>query len=81
MADYRRDPPKPRGRPNYSINSSHEDIVRSFIRNANKNGQYITTSSIYDLLMEREPEANFHRATFGVRVWLRYKVSASLRDR
>jgi len=71
MADYRRDPlllekpPKPRGRPNYSIDSSHEEIVRSEIRNANKNGQYITTSSIYDLIMEREPEANFHRATLA----------------
>jgi transposase len=69
MADYRRDPlqlnkpPKPKGHPNYSIDNSHEEVVRSFIRNANKSGQYITTSTIYDLILEREPKANFHRAT------------------
>jgi len=69
MADYRRDPlllnkpPKPKGCPNYSIDSSHEEVIRSFYRNANKNGQYITTSTIYDLILEREPKANFHRAT------------------
>jgi transposase len=69
MADYRRDPsllnspPKPKGRPNYSIDDSHEEVVRSFIRIANKNGQYITTSNIHDLILEREPTADFHRAT------------------
>lgn len=69
MADYRRaplllnKPPKPRGRPNYSIDHSHEEVVRGFIRNANKNGQYITTSDIYNLIIEREPKADFHRAT------------------
>ena len=69
MADYRRDPlllnklPKPKGRPNDSIDNSHEEVVRRFIRNANKSGQYITTSTIYDLILEREAKAIFHRAT------------------
>ena len=71
IADYRRDPlllnkaPKPRGRPNYSIDSSHEEMMRSFIRDANKNGQYITTSSIHELIMQRDPDANFHHATLA----------------
>ena len=71
IADYRRDPllldkpSKPKGRPSYSIDSSHEEVVRSFIRDANKNGQYITTLSIHELIMEREPDANFHRATLA----------------
>jgi transposase len=77
MADYRREPlllnkpPKPKGCPNYSIDNSHEEIIRNFIQNANKNGQYITTSIIYDLILEREPKANFHRAalTGGLDCW------------
>ncbi len=69
IADYRRNsllldkPPKPKGRPSYSIDSSHEEVVRSFIRDANKNGQYITTASIHELIMQREADATFHRAT------------------
>ncbi len=37
MADYQRDPlllnkpPEPKGRPNYAIDCSHEELVRSFI--------------------------------------------------
>lgn len=44
MADFLRDPsllnkaPEPKGRPGYAIDSSHEEAVRSFIRNANQNG-------------------------------------------
>ena len=69
MADYRRDPtslnktPEPRGRPSYAINCSHEEAVRSFVRNANQNGQYITISSISDLIRDKEPDTNFHLTT------------------
>lgn len=69
MADYRRDPlsldkpPEPKGRPKYVIDCSHEEAVRHFIRNANQNGQYITISSISELLLEKEPNIHFHPGT------------------
>jgi transposase len=69
MADYRRDPlkldqpPEPKGRPNYAIDCSHEEAVRSFIRNANQNGQYITISSISKLIRDKEPNTSFHPVT------------------
>jgi len=69
MADYRRDPlsldkpPEPKGHRNYAIDCSYEEVVRNFIRNANQNGQYITVSSISDLIRDKEPDARFHRAT------------------
>lgn len=71
MADYRRDPkslenpPEPKGRPSYAIDCSFKEAVRSFIRKANQNGQYITLSSISNLILDQEPSANFHRATLA----------------
>lgn len=71
MADYRRDPsllekpPEPKGRPNYAIDCFHEEAVRHFIRQANQNGQYVTLSTISELIREKEPNANFHRATLA----------------
>ena len=71
MADYRRDPnsinktPEPKGRPGYAIDCSHEEVVRSFIRTANQNGQYITISSISDLIRSKEPDTDFHHATLA----------------
>jgi len=71
MADYRRNPllldklPEPKGRPSYAIDCSHEEAVRSLIRKANQNGQYLTLSSISNLIMDKEPSASFHRATLA----------------
>jgi transposase len=71
MADYRRDPllldkpPKPKGHPNYAIDCSHEEVVRHFIRNANQNGQYITISSISELIRDKEPNIRFHPVTLA----------------
>ena len=71
MADYRKDPsllnraPEPRGRPKYAIDSSHEEIVRRFVRSANQNGQHITLSSIADLIQSQEQGADFHHATLA----------------
>lgn len=71
MADYRRDPslldkrPEPKGRPNYAVDYSHEEAVRSFIRQANQNGQYVTLSHIHELIGERDPKAQFHYATLA----------------
>ncbi|EDN68744.1 transposase [Beggiatoa sp. PS] len=71
MADYRRDPslldkpPEPKGRPNSAIDCSHEEAVRHFIRQANQNGQYVTLSTISELIRDKEPKAPFHRATLA----------------
>lgn len=71
MADYHRDPsllekpPEPKGRPSYAIDSSYEAMVRSFIREANQNGRYITLSTISDFIHEQHPESHFHPATLA----------------
>lgn len=71
LADYRRDPsllnkaPEPKGRPSYAIDSSHEEAVRSFIRTANQNGQYITLATISELIKERDSDSQFHPATLA----------------
>jgi len=69
MADFRRDPslldkePEPKGRPGYAIDSSHQEAIRSFIRDANQKGRYITASTISDFMQERDPDSHFHRTT------------------
>ena len=71
LADYRRDPdslskiPEPKGRPKHAIDCSHEEAVRSFIRTANKHGEYITLSSISDLIQSKDPNSDFHQATLA----------------
>ena len=71
MADYQRDPsllekpPEPKGRPRYAIDSSSEAMVRSFIREANQNGRYITLSTISDFICEQHPDSHFHPATLA----------------
>ncbi len=71
MADYRRDPllldkrPEAKGRPSQAIAGSHEEVVRGFIRHANQPGQYITISSISELIREREPDTEFHPVTLA----------------
>lgn len=69
MADFRRDPslldktPEPKGRPDYAINSSHEEAIRSFIRKANQSGQHVTASTLSDFIQEIDPDSHFHRTT------------------
>ena len=71
LADFRQEPsrlakaPEPKGRPGYAIDSSHEEAVRSFIRHANHNGQYITISTISEFIRERNPDMQFHPATLA----------------
>jgi len=71
MADFNRDPQllekplKMRGRPAFSVNMSHQEIVRTYVRSANKNGEYITLSNIKDFLMETLPDEAFHVATLA----------------
>src|ERR1700678_4444597 len=62
MADYNQDPesinrpPLPRGRPTYAIGDTHEEAVRSFIRQGNKEGCPMTLEIIRDFLSQRAPE-------------------------
>lgn len=71
MADYNRDPslldkaPSIRGRRNYSVNVSHQERIRQYVRNANKNGEYITLETIRDFLHEINHEETFHVATLA----------------
>jgi transposase len=71
MADYNRDPTlldepaKTRGRPVYAVSSSYQEAVRTFIRSANKNGEYITLVNIQDFLTEISSDESFHTITLG----------------
>ncbi len=71
MADYNRDPKlleessKLRGRPVHAINISCQEAVRTYIRTANKNGEYITLGNIRDFLKENSKEEQFHIATLA----------------
>lgn len=71
MADYNKDPSlldkvtQRRGRPSYSVNASHETAVRSFIREANQQGRYITLNIIRDFLNKRDSDQPFHIATLA----------------
>lgn len=67
MAGYNKDPqsldtsPKPKGRPEHSINISHQEKVRSYVRTANLEGKHITLEMIKDLILsESSDESEFH---------------------
>jgi transposase len=72
MADYNKDPesikrpPLPRGRPKYALGDTHEEAVRSFIRQGNKEGCPMTLEIIRDFLCQRAPEEeSFHLRTLA----------------
>jgi len=70
MADYNRDPnlldepTKMRGRPVHAVNVSYQESVRTYIRSANRNGEYITLENIREFLDEVSNEL-FHIATLA----------------
>jgi transposase len=71
MADFNRDPnlldkPKQmRGRPVHSLDASYQESVRSYIRAANSNGEYITLADIQTFLEKEYTEESFHKTTLG----------------
>lgn len=71
MANYRKDPDSihapslMRGRPSYSIDTSHEEVVRAYVRKANIEGSYITLEMIRDFLCERSTREPFHISTLA----------------
>ncbi len=71
-ANYHKDPnslyesPKPRGRPSLLINDNHQKIVRDFIRQVNRNGEYITLKRIKEFLVENHAiDDSFHITTLS----------------
>ena len=70
MANYRKDPNSiytitpPKGRPEYVLDSSLQEIVRSYVRSANLEGSYITLEMIKKHLQERFKD-DFHIATLS----------------
>ena len=70
MANYNKDPDSInknspyRGRPSYAVNTSLQEIVRTFIREANLAGKYVTLDTIREYLQEHSPD-EFHISTLG----------------
>jgi len=71
MANYRKDPESihasglMRGRPSYSIETSHEEAIRAYVRQANIEGSHITLAMIRDFLGEKSPSESFHLSTLA----------------
>lgn len=71
MADYNRDPKlleepaKERGRPDYAVNISHLEAVRTYIRTANNEGRHVTLADIQNFLKEEYNDESFHKATLA----------------
>lgn len=71
MADYTRDPTllnepvKMKGRPGHSVDASHQEAVRAYIRAANQRGDHITLTHIHTFLEERSCDGSFHKTTLS----------------
>ena len=71
MANYRKDPeslhapPQLRGRPTYSVDVSHQEAMRAYIRQANLEGRHMTLETMRSFLQEKSPEESFHVSTLA----------------
>ncbi len=71
MASYRKDPDsinapaQMRGRPSYSVDTSHQEAIRAYIRKANLEGHHITLESIRSFLQEKSPGESCHVSTLA----------------
>jgi len=71
MAIYNKDPKlldnsiKMRGRPSHLVGETNQELVRNYVRTANKNGEYITLNNIKELLNNNSLEKSFHIATLA----------------
>ena len=71
MASYRKNPDninapkKVRGCRAYSVDVSHIDTVRTYIRKANLQGCHISLESIQSFLKEKSPNESFHISTLA----------------
>ena len=70
MAEYNKNPesitstPLPKGRPAHAIDASLQELVRSYVREMNSQGKYITLESIKEHIQDNVTE-NFHIATLA----------------
>lgn len=71
MAEYNKDPSSIeakkilRGRPEFSIDASQQEIVRAYIRAANMEGAHITLETINDFLQKNNSDESFHVTTLA----------------
>lgn len=71
MASYNKDPkslyapPQAKGRPAYAVSTLENQNVRTFIRQANLEGQHITLESIREFLHKDQPDDAFHVTTLA----------------
>lgn len=71
MAEYNKDPGSIeakrilRGRPEFSIDASQQEIVRACIRAANMEGAHITLETINDFLQKNKSDESFHITTLA----------------
>jgi transposase len=71
MASYNKDPeslyalPQPKGRPAYAVDTSQQQAVRTFVRQANLEGQHITLESVRDLLQQAQTDDACHITTLA----------------
>ncbi len=72
VAEYNKDPESvnrpalPRGRPRYVVSDTHEEAVRAFIRQGNREGRPMTLELIKDFLVHRDSnEESFHLRTLA----------------
>lgn len=71
MADYNRDPKsldrpvKEKGRPEFAVNISHLEAVRTYIRVANNEGRHVTLADIQKFLKNKYDDDSFHKATLA----------------
>ena len=71
MASYNKDPKsldnciKMRGRPPHLVGETNQELVRDYVRTANKNGEYITLNDIKEFLKKNTLDDSFHIATLA----------------
>ena len=71
MASYNKDPKsldnciKMRGRPPHLVGETNQELVRDYVRTANKNGEYITLNDIKEILKKNTLDESFHIATLA----------------
>jgi len=71
MASYRKNPasldavPQPKGRPEYALESTSQEIVRSLVRKANLDGKRMTLEILKDTIQAQFPEHSFHISTLA----------------
>ena len=71
MADYNKNPDflqqpgSHRGKPEYAVSDNCQPIVRSYIRTANRNGNYITLDMLHDFLQKEVGDQDYNVRSLG----------------